>query len=191
MATHHGAADGSHEARCATGCAGRQRETDGDPTRRLTRRMLRPFILAKSSTASMGGLPRVATLHARPCRSCVKGCGSQRRPSSTSFPTVMTTNRDSSANRYLTDRIRKRCQDNMLRVMRVRWTPMKANSIDVEAQRDLPHGRFQPLATVSVTLDSALNLGPPMSCLDENVLNAIAEAFPCNTLAGLPPSSSP
>lgn len=89
--------------------------------------------------------------------------------------------RDGNANARLTQLLRQKCGEQRLRVMRIRWGA--EYTVEVDVQLDLPgSSAFQPLGTFLVLLDPRLGLAPPMSCLENQVVDAVGEAFACDEM---------
>jgi hypothetical protein len=92
--------------------------------------------------------------------------------------------RDRRANDKLTQLLRQKCSEQSLRVMRIRWGLFDV-SVEVELQLDLPGGSFRKLGTLVVFLDPQLGFSRPMSCLEDKVVDAVAQAFDCDKLRQL------
>ena len=94
--------------------------------------------------------------------------------------------RDSEASAYLTELLREKCNDARLRVTRVRWASPDSSTVQVDLQLDYSENPSRPLGTFIVILDQNLGLCPPMSCFYPRVLDAVAQAFPCEELRPRP-----
>ncbi len=93
----------------------------------------------------------------------------------------MTNQREISANARLTQRLRQKCGEQRLRVMRIRWGD--GCTVEVEVQLDNPTScTHHPLGTFLVLLNKQLGLAPPKSCFDDEVVDAVGEAFACDEI---------
>lgn len=89
--------------------------------------------------------------------------------------------RDSHANERLTTALRAKCGEPRLRVMLIR--PGTApSSVLVNMQLDLHKSQFKVLEPIEVQVDRSLGLEQHRPCLDDDVVDAVAVAFPCDLL---------
>ena len=89
----------------------------------------------------------------------------------------MTLLTEQEANAYFTRLLQSKCDDSLLRVMRIR--PGMPGVIEVALQRDSPDGSGQSLGTIPVPIPLDLEY---VSCFETHVLDAVASEFPCDKL---------
>jgi hypothetical protein len=89
--------------------------------------------------------------------------------------------KDHAANAKLTDILRRKCSNPRLRVMRIRWGG-NGPHVEVIVQIDHHIDTHEPLGTFVVPIDASLGLRPPMNCLDDDVVMAVGDSFPCDHL---------
>lgn len=92
----------------------------------------------------------------------------------------MPSQKESNANERLTHLLRRKCGPECLRVLRIRWG--LENVVEVALQLDHT-GYHQPLGSFVVLLNPQCHLKPPTSCFDDEVVDAIGEAFACGEIA--------
>ena len=90
--------------------------------------------------------------------------------------------KDSKANKKLTGLLRDRCGDQNLRVELIRWDDYDAGTVRVQVQRTLGLSSFMEFPPIIMASRIATDPIVRKSCLDDDVIMAIADNFPCEKL---------
>lgn len=85
--------------------------------------------------------------------------------------------RDSEANRYLTKSIHEKTDDTRLQVERIRWENNETGTVSVKTKIQIHESSFVDNEPVIIHT-GIRNPGESKSCLDKDVLDAIADNWP-------------